>query len=41
MDDQITIKGIKEGLLITLRPESIEWNDLCARLVTRIDQQPT
>ncbi len=39
-DDGILIKGIKEGLLLTLRADTDEWMTLTGRLTTRIDQQP-
>ena len=38
MDDSITLKGIKEGLLVTVKPEG-RWSDLASRLVTLIDGQ--
>lgn len=37
-DDFITIKGIREGLLLTLSPEG-EWAELTARLAARIDEK--
>ncbi len=39
-DDPIAIKGIKEGLLLTIRDNGGEWMELTARLTARIDQQP-
>ncbi len=38
MDELISIKGIKEGLLLTVKPGG-EWLDLVTRLFARIDQQ--
>ncbi len=39
MDDSITLKGIKEGLLVTVKPEG-RWSELSGRLMTLIDSQP-
>lgn len=39
MDDAIAIKGIKEGLLLTIAPDGGEWMELTGRLTARIDQQ--
>jgi septum site-determining protein MinC len=38
MDDSITLKGIKQGLLITIKPDG-KWADLSGRLMTLIDAQ--
>jgi septum site-determining protein MinC len=38
MDDSITLKGIKQGLLVTIKPEG-KWSDRTARLMTLIDSQ--
>ncbi len=38
MDDSITLKGIKEGLLVTVKPDG-RWSDLTNRLVALIDGQ--
>lgn len=38
MDDSITIKGIKDGLLVTLAPDD-KWSDQVKRLVKLIDAQ--
>jgi septum site-determining protein MinC len=38
MDDSITLKGIKEGLLITIKPDG-KWSDLVTRLTALIDSQ--
>jgi septum site-determining protein MinC len=38
MDDSITLKGIKEGLLVTVKPEG-KWSDLTGRLMNVIDAQ--
>ncbi len=40
MDDPIVIKGIKEGLLLTIKPGGGEWSALATQVATRIDQQP-
>ncbi len=40
MDDPIAIKGIREGLLLTIRPDGGEWMELTNKLAARIDQQP-
>jgi len=39
MDDSITLKGIKEGLLVTVKPDG-RWSELSGRLMTLIDSQP-
>ena len=36
MDDSITLKGIKQGLLVTVKPDG-RWPDLAGRLMTLID----
>jgi len=38
MDDSITLKGIKEGLLVTIKPDG-KWSDLTGRLMALIDAQ--
>ncbi|MBN1200699.1 MAG: septum site-determining protein MinC [Anaerolineae bacterium] len=38
MDDSITLKGIKQGLLVTIKPDG-KWSDLTGRLMTLIDSQ--
>jgi septum site-determining protein MinC len=38
MDDSITLKGIRQGLLITIKPDG-KWTDVAARLITLIDSQ--
>ena len=38
MDDSITLKGIKEGLLVTIKPDN-KWTDVMGRLTTLIDSQ--
>src|SRR5262249_37088751 len=38
VDDGIAIKGIREGLLLTIDPQGGEWAELTARLAIRIDQ---
>jgi septum site-determining protein MinC len=38
-DDLVTIKGITEGLLLTVNPESSEWGELVGRLMQRIDEK--
>lgn len=40
MDDPIAIKGIKEGLLLTIRPDAGEWMEITRRVTARLDQQP-
>jgi septum site-determining protein MinC len=39
MDDPIAIKGIREGLLLTIRPDGGEWMELTSLLTARLDQQ--
>jgi len=38
MDDSITLKGIKQGLLVTVKPDG-RWSDMTARLTSMIDAQ--
>lgn len=38
MDDTITLKGIKEGLLVTVKPDA-KWSDVTSRMITLIDSQ--
>lgn len=38
MDDSITLKGIKEGVLVTVRPDG-KWADRIARLTAMLDAQ--
>ncbi|NDJ74915.1 MAG: septum site-determining protein MinC [Chloroflexi bacterium] len=38
MDDSITLKGIKQGLLVTVKPDG-RWTELSSRLMTLIDSQ--
>ncbi|MBN1679748.1 MAG: septum site-determining protein MinC [Anaerolineae bacterium] len=38
MDDSITLKGIKQGLLVTIKPTG-KWSDLTGRLASIIDSQ--
>ena len=38
-DDAITIKGIREGLLLTVRPDGGEWSEIAVRVAERIDEQ--
>jgi septum site-determining protein MinC len=38
MDDTITLKGIKEGLLVMVKPDA-KWTDATNRLITLIDSQ--
>lgn len=40
MDDTITLKGIKEGLLVTVKPDA-KWSDVTNRMITLIDSQGT
>jgi septum site-determining protein MinC len=39
MDDPIAIKGIREGLLVTIKPDNTEWTETTARLTSRIDEK--
>ena len=39
MDDGIAIKGIREGLLLTINPDGGEWAEMTSRLAMKIDQQ--
>jgi septum site-determining protein MinC len=39
-DESIAIKGIKEGLLLTLKAEGGDWATMTSRLVTRLNEQP-
>ena len=38
MDDSITFKGIKQGLLVTVKPDG-KWSDVSGHLMTAIDSQ--
>src|SRR5258708_32623723 len=38
-DDPISIKGIREGLLLTIRPDGGDWPDLAVKVQQRIDEQ--
>jgi septum site-determining protein MinC len=38
-DDAITIKGIREGLLLTIKPDAGEWTEMASRVAQRIDEQ--
>jgi septum site-determining protein MinC len=38
-DDPITIKGIREGLLLTIKPDAGDWNEMALRVAKRIDEQ--
>jgi len=38
-DEPILLKGIREGLLLTIKPEAIEWSELMSRVAQRIDEQ--
>ncbi len=37
-DDAVAIRGIREGLLLTIKPDG-EWADMVTRLVARIDEK--
>ncbi len=37
-DDAVAIRGIREGLLLTIKPDG-EWADMVARLLARIDEK--
>lgn len=39
IEDAITIKGIREGLLLTVRPDGGEWSEIAVRVAERIDEQ--
>src|SRR5712691_7825519 len=38
-DEPITIKGIREGLLLTIKPDAGDWPDMASRVAQRIDEQ--
>ena len=38
-DEAITIKGIREGLLLTIKPDGGEWSELAVKIAERIDEQ--
>lgn len=38
-DDTVVIKGIREGLLVTISPDGGEWPVLIARLMKRLDEK--
>jgi septum site-determining protein MinC len=38
MDDSITLKGIKQGLLVTVKPDG-KWSQVSSRLLALIDSQ--
>src|SRR5258705_11426104 len=38
-DEPINLKGIREGLLLTIKPDAGEWAELAARIAKRIDDQ--
>jgi len=38
-DDPIVIKGIREGLLVTIRADSGDWAETTARLTARLDEK--
>lgn len=38
MDDSITLKGIKQGILVTIKPDG-KWTDITGRLMALIDSQ--
>lgn len=38
-DDAIAIRGIREGLLLTIKPDAGDWTEMVARLSARIDEQ--
>src|SRR5579859_978822 len=38
-DEPITIKGIREGLLLTIKPDAGDWPELASRVAQRIDEQ--
>jgi septum site-determining protein MinC len=38
-DEPITIKGIREGLLLTIKPDGGDWSEMAVRIAKRIDEQ--
>jgi septum site-determining protein MinC len=38
-EEAIAIKGIKEGLLLTIKPDAGDWAELTSKLVIRIDEK--
>ncbi len=38
-DDPISIRGIREGILLSIRSDIGDWNEMVNRLVGRIDEQ--
>src|SRR3954465_15758564 len=38
-DESIAIRGIREGLLVTIRPDGSPWSDRVGQLLKRIDDQ--
>jgi septum site-determining protein MinC len=38
-DEAIAIRGIREGLLMTIKPEAGDWTEMVSRLAARIDEQ--
>src|SRR5260221_14621781 len=38
-DEAITIKGIREGLLLTIKPDGGDWSELAVKIAERIDEQ--
>jgi septum site-determining protein MinC len=38
-DESITIKGIREGLLLTIKPDAGDWPSMSGKVTERIDEQ--
>jgi len=38
-DEAIAIRGIREGLLLTIKADGGDWSDLVTRVTTRLDEQ--
>src|SRR5258708_21574965 len=38
-DEAITIKGIREGLLLTIKPDGGDWSELAVKIAERVDEQ--
>jgi septum site-determining protein MinC len=38
-DEPIAIRGIREGILLTIKPDGGDWSEVVNRLIARIDEQ--
>ena len=38
-DEAISIKGIREGLLLTIKPDVGDWQEMASKVASRIDEQ--